>query len=796
MEFQKYINPVQNVDTRMAVVEKPDVVSPLLERVAQNERNKALGRKAASEDELKVLQSSALSGAIFERNALMQEQRDDLQAAEDIAAQNAQIFADGVVSPEEAKALKEIEQKLGTIRNLNNPFKRASAMHALQTKYLHPDNTKGFSDSTLKAMDDALGIQYADKAAVDRYGKDLYDAVQAKNPNATAFDYILEARRRSISDNMKFQIEQGSASARTITANIINMTQTRFTQGMQDMAAQYNRIGAIEAGDLNTAIIGLNEVYDGARAEADKAIKLAMDRGEQIDATEIYSTLQTNFDKQMELIQNYGKDKVLRSRLKEVSELFSTMPNLIANVDMQLVIDVYSKAGYPSANIINMLKSKDPKTIQTILGKANMPVSGPEVLATYQERIFRGLQALTTMSVDDVPDPADRKLLQYLAGNLANTTNPPPAVPKTMNRMLKDEKITGNVAKALATNPKHTENVLADPVMSEELKLIVRDNIMRFMEEYKMVNAPLAEGGYGGQVAVRPDGIPRTTAAGQGTAKEAEFRMANAKFLEDTAAWDKYLNSSAARKLLGDELLNKFNAWKQGRDVVDGVTTLNTEDVNSFLPKMGTASDAELQDFDARLGTSLFRAKPGSPEYLMLKQAQKAVLMEQSRRKEPEAKKPQAWKPPHPDVTKANQAKYDPLIDAAAEEFDVDPVLAKAVALQESKYDERARSAAGAMGLMQLMKGTGAQMGLKSEEDFFDPEKNIRAGVQYLAELGTAFFREGSVPEPQRREMIIAAYNAGPGTVRDALKAAKGDWNKAKAELPGQTQEYIKRVLG
>ena len=79
---------------------------------------------------------------------------------------------------------------------------------------------------------------------------------------------------------------------------------------------------------------------------------------------------------------------------------------------------------------------------------------------------------------------------------------------------------------------------------------------------------------------------------------------------------------------------------------------------------------------------------------------------------------------------------YEREIATAIEDVkDVHPVpaaLVKAVITQESSWDPRAVSRAGALGLMQVLPGTAAKVGV-SREELFDPAKNILAGVRLLA---------------------------------------------------------------
>ena len=99
--------------------------------------------------------------------------------------------------------------------------------------------------------------------------------------------------------------------------------------------------------------------------------------------------------------------------------------------------------------------------------------------------------------------------------------------------------------------------------------------------------------------------------------------------------------------------------------------------------------------------------------------------------------------------------RFDPLIQKAANRYDVDPALVKAIIKAESGYNPKAISKRGAKGLMQLMPGTAKALGV---EDCFNPEHNINGGVKYFKELLGRF--NGNV------KLSLAAYNAGAGKVR------------------------------
>ena len=92
-------------------------------------------------------------------------------------------------------------------------------------------------------------------------------------------------------------------------------------------------------------------------------------------------------------------------------------------------------------------------------------------------------------------------------------------------------------------------------------------------------------------------------------------------------------------------------------------------------------------------------------------------------------------------------------VDEAANKYGVDPALVLAVAWQESRFRDVARSHKGAIGIMQLMPETASMMGV----DPYDPRQNIHGGVAYLRAMLNQF--DGDV------RLALAAYNSGPAAV-------------------------------
>ncbi|HVS14674.1 MAG TPA: lytic transglycosylase domain-containing protein [Thermoanaerobaculia bacterium] len=112
---------------------------------------------------------------------------------------------------------------------------------------------------------------------------------------------------------------------------------------------------------------------------------------------------------------------------------------------------------------------------------------------------------------------------------------------------------------------------------------------------------------------------------------------------------------------------------------------------------------------------------------------------------------PAASRPPR---RRQPAAELAPVIDRYAQDRRLDPQLVRAVIQTESAYDVRAVSSKGAIGLMQLLPTTAAELGV----DPWDPEQNVRGGTLYLRRLIDHF--QGDV------ELALAGYNAGPGAVQ------------------------------
>lgn len=137
----------------------------------------------------------------------------------------------------------------------------------------------------------------------------------------------------------------------------------------------------------------------------------------------------------------------------------------------------------------------------------------------------------------------------------------------------------------------------------------------------------------------------------------------------------------------------------------------------------------------------------------------------------------------HHSSPKSGPTSYDDLIQQASQKYGIDEALIKAVIDTESSFNPSAVSSVGAKGLMQLMDGTAAGLGVS---DSFDPAQNIDAGTRYLSYQIKRF--NGQV------NMALAAYNAGPNRIAKLGVSTDEQLMDKLAMLPEETRKYISKI--
>ena len=140
----------------------------------------------------------------------------------------------------------------------------------------------------------------------------------------------------------------------------------------------------------------------------------------------------------------------------------------------------------------------------------------------------------------------------------------------------------------------------------------------------------------------------------------------------------------------------------------------------------------------------------------------------------PKVEKPAESKDVKEADEKLTPAELHQMLASAGEQHDLNADLLASVVRAESAGDPHAVSRAGAEGLMQLMPGTAARLGV---DDAFAPKQNIRGGTAYLDSLLKRYH--------ENLALALAAYNAGP--------AAVARWHGIPPYR--ETRQYVARVI-
>ena len=135
--------------------------------------------------------------------------------------------------------------------------------------------------------------------------------------------------------------------------------------------------------------------------------------------------------------------------------------------------------------------------------------------------------------------------------------------------------------------------------------------------------------------------------------------------------------------------------------------------------------------------------------------------------------------------------EFSEFVEKYSEKYKVPEKVCYAVIKCESGFDSAAKSAAGAIGLMQIIPSTFEYLCSLEREDYetgmlYDPETNIRFGTYYLSILYERF---------GVWETAFAAYNAGPSRVDGWINEGKADDMGRLTEIPiEETNTYVERV--
>ena len=143
----------------------------------------------------------------------------------------------------------------------------------------------------------------------------------------------------------------------------------------------------------------------------------------------------------------------------------------------------------------------------------------------------------------------------------------------------------------------------------------------------------------------------------------------------------------------------------------------------------------------------------------------------------------------------AYPVKYQNLINNYSKMYKLDAFLVTALIREESYFNPKAGSSAGAMGLMQLMPATASYIASHTGTNYtgaytlFDPQTNLKLGCAYLKQIKTQLYNDDL--------LAVAAYNGGPNSVKSwTKKLSYKNFDEFIENIPyPETREYVKKVF-
>lgn len=157
-------------------------------------------------------------------------------------------------------------------------------------------------------------------------------------------------------------------------------------------------------------------------------------------------------------------------------------------------------------------------------------------------------------------------------------------------------------------------------------------------------------------------------------------------------------------------------------------------------------------------------------------------------------------------ASEAEMKKFQAMIEyfrTYGERYGVDSLLMVAQGYQESRLNQTVKSRVGAIGVMQIMPGTGKDMKVG---DIAQVEPNIHAGIKYMRFMMDQYYKDDPMDDLNKMLMTFASYNAGPARIRSLRKEAEvrglnpnvwfGNVERIAAEKIGQeTVTYVSSIF-
>jgi membrane-bound lytic murein transglycosylase MltF len=156
-------------------------------------------------------------------------------------------------------------------------------------------------------------------------------------------------------------------------------------------------------------------------------------------------------------------------------------------------------------------------------------------------------------------------------------------------------------------------------------------------------------------------------------------------------------------------------------------------------------------------------------------------------------------------TSQAERKKFETMVALFrkyGDKYRVDPVLMAAQGYQESQLNQQAKSHVGAIGVMQVMPATGAELNVG---DINELEANIHAGIKYMRFMMDQYYKDDPMDDLNKALMTLASYNAGPGRLRQLRREAEkrgldqnvwfGNVERVASERVGrETVQYVGNI--
>lgn len=655
----------------------------------------------------------------------------ELGLAEQVAAVLPDLFKDGQIDPEEEAMIKKAGWDVERVRSLADPTKRKVKLMQLRRAFMDDPRLQYAKPATVEKIAQLFDIRAKEEPAKGQYAEKLYNSVLDKYTNPSPWHFALEAKLQRDQAEYQAAKQEDQLTGDFMATKVPVIVDGNIATVVSKAKEMFDNLGALSAEQLAWLNQSFTDISRQVRSEIAKSVQEG--KLDPKSAQVLMKDVEDRVEKARSLKGVFGVDNPeVNSRISNLFKVLGEIPGVVSGGTFGILADVSGKIGLPVYTMIQM--GKDPKEAAKIAKQAGLDPKSTEQLYS---SMTRALDFFTDMDESKLVSAADKTLMKYLAGKWV--TENPTAAPKNAFDVVLDEVSgatdAGEVGTVLWKNPNWTVAALKhnDPRAVSVVRNKIDLMVGKVLGDDKGVVLKSDEKG-----RLYTTWAPGTKyyKAQQVTGGPEERMYLNDGMAASVTNWRNYLGTQGAKKLLGEDALEVFNAALEGR----------------------AANKAPAQ-------------RPAAPA-------------------------PGKWKMPTADVIEANRQKYESIAVNAAEEAGLPPEMVTAHVLQESAWDPMAVSEAGAKGLMQLTEGTAKMLGLDDKE-VHDPRINIQAGVDYLAQMYRSASRIAK-NEDERQEIALAMYNWGPGNVRRLLarKGVDGDWSKARELLPDETKRHILKVRG